>query len=47
MRMIPENDLGRSLENMSTVFSVGDCVAPERIMEAVWAAFKTVREIEL
>ena len=45
-RMLPENELSRSLENKSTVFSVGDCVNPERIMEAVWAAFKTVREIE-
>jgi len=25
---------------------VGDCVNPERIMEAVWTAFKMVREIE-
>lgn len=45
-RMIPENGLGKSLANMHNVFSVGDCVNPERIMEAVWAAFKTVREIE-
>lgn len=45
-RMIPENGLGKSLANMHNVFSVGDCVTPERIMEAVWAAFKTVREIE-
>ena len=45
-RMIPENYLSKSLKNMSTVFSVGDCVNPERIMEAVWTAFKTVREIE-
>ena len=46
-RMIPENDLSKSLENMSTVFSVGDCVNPERIMEAVWTAFKAVRGIEI
>ena len=45
-RMIPENDLSRSLEKMSTVFSVGDCVKPERIMESVWGGFKAVREIE-
>jgi len=45
-RMIPENDLSKSLENISTVFSVGDCVKPERIMEAVWGGFKTVQEIE-
>ncbi len=46
-RMIPENDLSKSLENMRTVFNVGDCVKPERIMDAVWTAFKTVKEIEL
>ena len=45
-RMIPENGLSKALEDMSNVFSVGDCVNPERIMEAVWTAFKTVREIE-
>jgi 2-enoate reductase len=45
-RMIPENGLSKSLEGMDNVFSVGDCVDPERIMEAVWTAFKTVREIE-
>ena len=45
-RMIPENGLSKSLEGLSNVFSVGDCVSPERIMEAVWSAFKTVREIE-
>jgi 2-enoate reductase len=45
-RMIPENELVKSLANMHNVFSVGDCVKPDRIMEAVWTAFKTVREIE-
>ena len=45
-RMLPDNGLSKSLEDMSNVFSVGDCVNPERIMEAVWTASKTVREIE-
>ena len=45
-RMIPENDLSKSLENITTVFSIGDCVEPARIMEAVWGGFKAVREIE-
>ena len=45
-RMIPENSLSKSLENAKNIFSIGDCVKPERIMEAVWGAFKTVREIE-
>ncbi len=48
-RMIPENALSKSLENISgnSVFSVGDCVTPERIMDAVWGSFKAVREIEM
>ncbi|MBW2184383.1 MAG: FAD-dependent oxidoreductase [Deltaproteobacteria bacterium] len=48
-QMIPENELSKSFKNTSStnVFSVGDCVKPERIMEAVWEGFKTVREIEL
>ena len=45
-RMIPEDGLRKSLENASNIFSVGDCVEPARIMEAVWGAFKEVREIE-
>ena len=45
-RMIPENGLTQSFKNDSHVFSVGDCVKPERIMDAVWEAFKRVREIE-
>jgi 2-enoate reductase len=47
-RMLPENELSKALENVTSpaIFSVGDCVTPERIMEAVWTAFKTVREIE-
>ncbi len=41
------NDLSKALENSSgTVFSIGDCVKPDRIMDAVWSGFKTVREIE-
>ena len=46
-RMIPNNALSTSLADMNNVYSVGDCVTPDRIMEAVWTAFKTVREIEL
>ena len=46
-RLVPENDLGTSLESTtSNVFSVGDCVEPGRIMDAVWGGFNTVREIE-
>jgi 2-enoate reductase len=46
-RYIPENELSKSLGDTSdTIFSVGDCVKPERIMEAVWGGFNTVREIE-
>ena len=48
-QMISENELSKSFKNTSStnVFSVGDCVKPERIMEAVWEGFKAVREIEL
>ncbi len=46
-RMISENNLSRALENKSTILSIGDCVEPARIMDAVWGGFKTVRELEL
>ena len=45
-RLFPKNQLGKSLENTNNVFSIGDCTEPSTIMEAVWAAFKTVRELE-
>jgi 2-enoate reductase len=46
-RYIPENDLSKALGGTSdNIFSVGDCVKPDRIMEAVWGGFNTVREIE-
>ena len=46
-RFIPENDLSESLGNTSgNVFSIGDCVEPGWIMDAVWGGFKAVREIE-
>jgi 2-enoate reductase len=45
--LIPENGLSKSLANTSgNIFSVGDCVTPGRIMDAVWGSFKAVREIE-
>lgn len=45
-RMMPEQDLSQSFQEAKHVFPVGDCVEPARIMDAVWAAFKAVREIE-
>jgi len=46
-RLIPENGLSKSLANTSgNIFSVGDCITPGRIMDAVWGAFNTVRIIE-
>ena len=45
-RMVSHNELSESLKNETNVFSIGDCVKPDRIMDAVWGAFETVREIE-
>jgi len=45
-RLFPKNELSKSLENADNVISIGDCTEPSTIMEAVWQAFKTVREIE-
>ncbi len=42
------NELTKALGNTAgNIFSVGDCVKPDRIMDAVWGGFKAVREIEL
>jgi 2-enoate reductase len=45
-RLFPKNELSTSLENADKVISIGDCTEPSTIMEAVWQAFKAVREIE-
>jgi 2-enoate reductase len=45
-RLFPKNELSKSLEDTNNVISIGDCTEPGTIMEAVWAAFKAVREIE-
>jgi 2-enoate reductase len=45
-RLISENSLSKALENESNIFSIGDCVQPSRIMDAVWGGFNAVREIE-
>jgi 2-enoate reductase len=45
-RLFSENELSKSLEKISNVISIGDCVKPNTIMDAVWGAFNTVREIE-
>jgi 2-enoate reductase len=45
-RLFSENGLSKSLENISNVISIGDCVKPNTIMDAVWGGFNTVREIE-
>jgi len=46
-RLFPKNELSKSLKDRDNVLSVGDCVKPGTIMDAVWGAFKTIREIEL
>jgi len=45
-RFMPENGLSKAFGNRANIFSIGDCVEPGRIMDAVWGAFKVVREIE-
>jgi 2-enoate reductase len=45
-RFMPENGLSNALGNTGNIFSIGDCVEPGRIMDAVWGAFNAVREIE-
>ena len=45
-RLFPHNELSKSLENRPHVLSIGDCMEPGTIMEAVWGGFNTVREIE-
>ena len=45
-RFMPENSLSTALGAQQNIFSIGDCVEPGRIMDAVWGAFKVVREIE-
>ncbi|MCP4196152.1 MAG: FAD-dependent oxidoreductase [Proteobacteria bacterium] len=45
-RFFSKNSLTESLAELDNVTSIGDCVEPGRIMEAVWGAFNTVREIE-
>jgi len=45
--LIAENSLSKSLgKGSDNIFSIGDCVEPDRIMGAVWGAFNLVREIE-
>jgi 2-enoate reductase len=45
-RLFPQNELSRAFENQPQVISIGDCVAPGTIMEAVWGGFNAVKEIE-
>ncbi|MEI6127041.1 MAG: FAD-dependent oxidoreductase, partial [Pseudomonadota bacterium] len=45
-RLFPDNALGKSLENMTNVISIGDCITSGTIMDAVWGGFKAAREIE-
>jgi 2-enoate reductase len=45
-RLFPKNELSELFENTSNVFSIGDCVKPDTIKEAVWGGFNAVREIE-
>ncbi len=44
-RLFPVQDLSKTLGDRDTVFSIGDCRKPGTIMEAVWQAFRVVREM--
>jgi len=46
-RLFPVNELSEACKDEKNVFTIGDCVEPGSIMEAVWGGFKAVREIEL
>jgi 2-enoate reductase len=46
-RLFSVNELSEAFKDEKNVFTIGDCVEPGSIMEAVWGGFKTVREIEL
>ena len=45
-RLFPDNALGKSLEDMPHIISIGDCVKSGTIMDAVWGGFQAVREIK-
>ena len=45
-RLFSQNELSRSFADNPTVMNIGDCKEPGTIMDAVWGAFNTVREIE-
>jgi 2-enoate reductase len=45
-RLFPRSELWQSFENMPNVTRIGDCVESGTIMDAVWGAFKAVREID-
>jgi len=45
-RMFPVNELAQSLQELSHVSAVGDCLESGSIMDAVWSAFQAVRMIE-
>jgi len=45
-RLFSQNGISASFKNTPHVISIGDCKEPGTIMDAVWGAFNTVREIE-
>ncbi|MFC1591656.1 FAD-dependent oxidoreductase [Thermodesulfobacteriota bacterium] len=45
-KLVSKNELSESMQGTENVFSIGDCIEPGRIMDAVWGGFNTVREIE-
>jgi len=45
-RMFPRTTFHKELANLPGVISIGDCVKPGTIMDAVWGGFNTVRELQ-
>ncbi|MCX8045158.1 MAG: FAD-dependent oxidoreductase [Desulfobacterota bacterium] len=45
-RMFPHTTLTEQLADQRHVISIGDCVKPGTLMDAVWGAFHAIREIE-
>ena len=45
-RLFPVNHLSEAFDRSAHVFSIGDCMQPGTIMDAVWGGFQAVREIE-
>ncbi|MCP4713935.1 MAG: FAD-dependent oxidoreductase, partial [Deltaproteobacteria bacterium] len=46
-RLFSQNELSTAFDGAENVISIGDCVAPNTVKDAVWGGFHAVRKIEL